>query len=171
MSRKLVLSAFRMNTNSHITHGLWRHPESRSHEFNDLAHWIDLAKVLERGTFDTLFLADIVGVYAPYRGSTDIFVEEGLQIPSNDPSMLLAALAAATEHLGLTFTSSILQEHPFSFARRVSTLDHLSRGRVGWNIVTNALDSAAQNFGHDAMEDHDERYRWADEYVDVAYKL
>jgi FMN-dependent oxidoreductase (nitrilotriacetate monooxygenase family) len=76
-----------------------------------------------------------------------------------------------TEHLGLAFTSSIIQEHPFNFARRVSTLDHLSKGRVAWNIVTNALANGSRNFGFDDLTEHDERYRWAQEYMEVVYKL
>jgi FMN-dependent oxidoreductase (nitrilotriacetate monooxygenase family) len=89
----------------------------------------------------------------------------------NDSSALATALIAVTENLGLTFTSSIMQEHPFNFARKMSTLDHLSRGRIGWNIVTSVSHNAAQNFGFDRIVPHDQRYSWADEYVDVVYKL
>jgi alkanesulfonate monooxygenase SsuD/methylene tetrahydromethanopterin reductase-like flavin-dependent oxidoreductase (luciferase family) len=133
--------------------------------------WTDLAKLLERGCFDAIFLADVIGLYGDYRGGWDTYVREGLQIPSNDPSVLISALANVTEHLGLAFTSSIVQEHPFNFARRVSTLDHLSKGRIAWNIVTNALANGARNFGLDNLTEHDERYRWAQEYLEVTYKL
>ncbi|MCD1269585.1 NtaA/DmoA family FMN-dependent monooxygenase [Microbacterium sp. MEC084] len=167
----LRLAAFVMDTVSHIQHGLWRHPEARQHEFDDVRMWIDLAKTLERGRFDTLFFADVVGLYGPADGDYTVNAREGLQVPNADPSILAAALATHTEHLGLAFTSSVLQAHPFEFARRVSTLDHLSRGRIGWNIVTSALDGAARNFGHDRLEEHDERYAWAQEYVDVVAKL
>ena len=92
-------------------------------------------------------------------------------MPSNDPSVLASAIAYATEHLGIAFTASILQEHPFNFARRITTLDHASKGRVAWNIVTNYLPNASRNFGLEGLTKHDERYAWADEYVDVTYKL
>ncbi|WP_108252211.1 LLM class flavin-dependent oxidoreductase [Planctomonas deserti] len=169
--RPLRLSAFVMNTNSHIQHGLWRHPDARQHEFTSLRLWTDLARTLERGRFDAIFFADVLGLYGPARGDYTVNAREGLQFPSNDPSVLLGALAAVTEHLGLVFTSSVLQAHPFEFARRVSTLDHLSGGRVGWNVVTSAQESAARNFGADGLEEHDERYRWAEEYLKVVYKL
>jgi FMN-dependent oxidoreductase (nitrilotriacetate monooxygenase family) len=170
-SKRLVLNAFVMNTASHIVHGLWRHPETRQRDFDDLDVWVDLAKLLEEGKFDALFLADVVGLYGDYRGGWKTYVEEGLQIPSNDPSVLISALASHTKDIGLAFTSSVIQAHPFEFARRVSTLDHLSKGRIGWNIVTNFQENAHRNFGLDGLTDHDERYRLGDEYVDVTYKL
>jgi FMN-dependent oxidoreductase (nitrilotriacetate monooxygenase family) len=160
-----------MNIVSHIYHGLWRHPRTRQLAYTDLTTWTELAKLLERGKFDAIFLADVIGLYGDYRGGWDTYVREGLQIPSNDPSVLISALASVTENLGLVFTSSIIQEHLFNFARKVSTLDHLSKGRVAWNIVTNALANGARNFGLDALTEHDERYRWAQEYLEVVYKL
>jgi long-chain alkane monooxygenase len=171
MSKRLIFCAFTMNTVSHIYHGLWRHPQTRQLEYTDLDTWVDLAKLLERGRFDAIFLADVIGLYGDYRGGWDTYVREGLQIPSNDPSVLISALAHATEHLGLAFTSSIIQEHPFNFARKVSTLDHLSKGRIAWNIVTNALANGSRNFGLDDLTEHDERYSWAQEYLEVVYKL
>jgi long-chain alkane monooxygenase len=169
--KRLIFCAFTMNTVSHIYHGLWRHPHTRQLDYNDLDTWTDLAKLLERGRFDAIFLADVIGLYGDYRGGWDTYVREGLQIPSNDASVLISALAHVTEHLGLAFTSSIIQEHPFNFARRVSTLDHLSKGRIAWNIVTNALANGSRNFGLDGLTEHDERYTWAQEYLEVTYKL
>jgi FMN-dependent oxidoreductase (nitrilotriacetate monooxygenase family) len=171
MSKRLIFCAFTMNTVSHIYHGLWRHPETRQLEYTNLDTWVDLAKLLERGKFDAIFLADVIGLYGDYRGGWETYVREGLQIPSNDPSVLISALAYATENLGLAFTSSIVQEHPFNFARKVSTLDHLSKGRIAWNIVTNALANGSRNFGLDDLTEHDERYSWAHEYLEVVYKL
>lgn len=169
--RQLRLSAFVMNTNSHIQHGLWRHPAAQQADFTSLRLWTDLAATLERGKFDAIFFADVLGTYGPVDGDYTVNAREGLQIPNNDPSVLLGALTSVTENLGLVFTSSVLQAHPFEFARRISTLDHLSGGRVGWNVVTSAQESAARNFGYAALEEHDERYRWAEEYLDVVYKL
>jgi len=169
--KPLHFAAFVMNTTGHIIQGTWRRPTARQADFNSLDHWVDLAKTLERGRFDAIFFADVVGLYAPYRGDERKYVEAGLQVPSNDPSVLAGAIAYATEHLGIAFTASILQEHPFNFARRISTLDHASRGRIAWNIVTNYLPNASRNFGLEGLTRHDERYAWADEYVDVTYKL
>ena len=170
MTTPLLFSAFVMNTTSHILHGVWRQPNARQIEFNSLDLWVDLAKELEAGLFDVIFFADVSGLYNDFKGSYRKHVEAGLQIPSNDPSVILSALAYNTEHLGLAFTSNILQEHPFNFARKISTLDHASTGRIAWNIVTNPLANAAHNFGQ-ALTPHDERYEWASEYVDVTYKL
>jgi long-chain alkane monooxygenase len=171
MSKRLVFNGFSMNAISHIYHGLWRRPHTLQTRFNDLQTWVDLVKLLEKGKFDSLFVADVLGVDPAYKGSWDTYIQEAVQIPINDSGALVGALIQSTEHLGLTLTSSILQEHPFNFAKKLSTLDHLSKGRIGWNIVTSVSHNAAQNFGYDRIVQHDERYRWAEEYVDVVYKL
>ncbi|MET0453718.1 MAG: NtaA/DmoA family FMN-dependent monooxygenase [Mycobacterium sp.] len=168
---RLILNAFTMNTATHVSYGAWRNPENRSVEFDQLDAWVDLVKLLERGKFDAVFFADVVGLYDDYRGGWETYVREGLQIPNHDPSVILSALALSTEHLGLVTTSSVLQDHPFSFARKISTLDHASRGRIGWNVVTSALQNSARNFGLVEREEHDARYEWAEEYVEVVYKL
>lgn len=172
MSRKrLILNGFAMNTVSHVYHGLWRHPDSRQIHFNDLETWVELAQLLERSHFDALFLADVIGVDPSYQGNWDTYLRGAVQVPINDSSTLIAALIGATRDLGLVFTSSILQDHPFNFAHRASTLDHLSKGRVGWNIVTSVSHNAAQNFGFERIVAHDRRYAWAEEYMEVVYKL
>lgn len=169
--KRLIFNAFSMNVVSHIYHGLWRDPSTTQLHFDKLSTWVELAKLLEKGRFDALFLADVIGIDPAYNGSWETYVKEGLQIPCHDPSALCSALIGVTENLGLTFTSSILAEHPFTFARKVSTMDHLSAGRVGWNIVTSVSHNAAQNYGFDEIVSHDSRYKWADEYMDVVYKL
>jgi FMN-dependent oxidoreductase (nitrilotriacetate monooxygenase family) len=171
MPKPLRYNAFTMNCVSHITHGLWVHPDTRQTAYKDLDTWVELARTLERGGFDAVFLADVVGVYDSYRGGRETAVREGLQIPVNDPSLLIPAMAYATEHLGFAFTQSILQEPPYNFARRLSTLDHLTKGRIGWNIVTSYLNGAGRNLGFGGLPPHAERYRRAHEYVDVVYKL
>jgi FMN-dependent oxidoreductase (nitrilotriacetate monooxygenase family) len=169
MTRPLHFSAFVMNTPSHIVHGLWRDPQGEQIRFNELDLWIDLAKRLDRGGFDAIFFADVVGLYGNHRGTWDFQAEIGLQIPSNDPMVILSALAANTEYLGLAFSEGPIQETPFNFARRVSTLDHASDGRIAWNIVTNLL--GWENFSHAERMAHDDRYLLTAEYVDVVYKL
>jgi len=168
---ELIFNAFVMNTASHIQHGLWRHPEARQHDFADVDLWIGLARTLEAGLFDAMFFADVVGLYGPLNGDYTVNAREGLQIPNHDPSVLLSALMVNTEHLGFALTSSVLQAHPFEFARRASTLDHIGRGRFAWNIVTSTQENAARNFGHERLTEHDERYEWAEEYLEVVYKL
>lgn len=171
MSKQLLINLFEMNCVSHIVHGLWVHPENNRHRFNDLDYWTELAQLLEFGTFDGVFLADVVGAYDQFRGGPETALREAVQIPSNDPLLVIPAMAAVTHHLGFGATFSTTYEPPFAFARRMSTLDHLTRGRVGWNIVTSYLPNAARNFGLDGEVPHDHRYEIADEYLDVLYKL
>lgn len=160
-----------MNTASHVLHGLWRDPAANNHRFNSLRHWTSVATQVEDAGYDLLFFADVFGLRAPWNGNWKKAVEGGIQIPVNDPSVLASALAAATDHLGIVFTSSIIQDHPFNFARRMSSLDHYTGGRLGWNIVTSFNQNMFRSFGYDGTVAHDERYEWAYEYVDVAYKL
>jgi FMN-dependent oxidoreductase (nitrilotriacetate monooxygenase family) len=169
--KRLILNLFEMNCVSHITHGLWRLPGNNRERFNDIEYWTDLARLLESGGFDAVFLADVIGTYDVFRGSADVSIREGLQIPNNDPLLVVPAMAAVTEHLGFGITFSTTYEPPFAWARRMSTLDHLTKGRVGWNIVTSYLANAARNFGLDGEVDHDTRFERADEYLDVLYKL
>ncbi|MGO1544437.1 MAG: LLM class flavin-dependent oxidoreductase [Gulosibacter sp.] len=171
MNQPLHFNAFVMNTNSHIQHGHWRRPDAEQVNFEDVDVWINLAKTLEEAKFDSMFFADVTGHYGDADADYEVYTRHGLQIPSNDPTVLLGALAVVTEHLGLALTSNVAQNHPFNFARQVSTLDHISRGRIAWNIVTGTQDNGARNFGLPQLVDHSERYRWAEEYVDVVYKL
>lgn len=164
-------NAFAMNTVGHQSPGLWTHPRDRSSEYTDLAFWTDLAQLLERGCFDGLFIADVMGVYDVYAGTPDAAIHHAVQVPVNDPLLIVPAMAAATKHLGFGITFSLTYEHPYPFARRLSTLDHLTKGRVGWNIVTGYLDSAARNLGLAKQLAHNARYDLADEYLDVVYKL
>jgi FMN-dependent oxidoreductase (nitrilotriacetate monooxygenase family) len=151
--------------------GLWWNPDTWRLDHNDVRVWIELVRRLEQARFDMLFLADSTGLPSRYRGRGAPAIEGGIGVPLNDPSVLISALGAATTHLGLTFTSATIQGHPFNLARKVSTLDHLTDGRVGWNIVTGYSASVAANFGFDELLDHDERYVQADEYLEVAYRL
>jgi FMN-dependent oxidoreductase (nitrilotriacetate monooxygenase family) len=169
--KRLILNLFEMNCVSHITHGLWRLPGNNRERHNDIEYWIELARLLESGGFDAVFLADVVGTYDVFRGSADTSIREGLQIPNNDPSLVVPAMAAVTRHLGFGITFSTTYEPPFGWARRLSTLDHLTKGRVGWNIVTSYLPNAARNFGLGGEVEHDTRFEIADEYLDVLYKL
>ena len=165
------LNAFDMATPGHIQQGMWTHPRDDSRNYTSLDHWTGLARSLERGLFDGLFLADVLGVYDVYGGTPDAALRGGVQVPLLDPLMVIPAMAAATNHLGFGVTCNVAYEPPYLFARRMSTLDHLTRGRIGWNIVTGYLDSAARALGYDAQMQHDDRYDLADEYMDAVYAL
>jgi long-chain alkane monooxygenase len=160
---RLIFNAFSMNCVSHIQHGLWARADTRQLEYASLDPWLELARILEGGCFDALFLADVVGVYDNYRGGPETSIREAMQIPVNDPTLLVPAMATVTEHLGFAFTSTVLAEAPFNFARKVSTLDHLTRGRIAWNIVTSYLPSAARNLGFADLPPHDDRYDRGDD--------
>ncbi|MFT4183562.1 MAG: LLM class flavin-dependent oxidoreductase [Rhizobium sp.] len=169
--KPMQIYAFDMNCVGHINHGLWTHPRDTSLTYTDLDYWVDFARTAERGKLDGIFLADIVGVYDVYKGSPETSIRTGAQIPVNDPIIPLSAMAYATRHLGFGVTVNTTYEPPFLFARRMSTLDHLTRGRIGWNIVTGYLDSAARSMGMERQPDHDARYDAAEEYLEVVYKL
>ncbi|WP_317201740.1 LLM class flavin-dependent oxidoreductase [Janthinobacterium sp.] len=171
MRKTIRFNAFQMNTVGHQSPGLWTHARDTSHRYTDPSHWTELARLLEAGRFDAIFLADVLGVYDVYQGGLDAALRHGVQVPLNDPLALVPLMAQATTHLGFGVTCALTYEHPYAFARRISTLDHLTRGRIGWNIVTGYLDSAARNLGLEQQLGHDERYDLADEYLDVVYKL
>ncbi|OZC49327.1 LLM class flavin-dependent oxidoreductase [Rhodococcus sp. RS1C4] len=172
MTRPLVYNAFLHLTPNHHSHGYWRTPEGRvQYGYKDLQPYIDVVKTLERGKIDTLFIADVVGVYDLDFGDGSTTIRAGSQFPENDPVTIVSALGHVTEHLGIAVTSNIIQSHPFSFARQLSSLDHFTDGRVAWNIVTSYLSNGFRNYGYDEIVGHDDRYEWAQEYVDVTYKL
>jgi FMN-dependent oxidoreductase (nitrilotriacetate monooxygenase family) len=171
LPRQIRFNAFDMNCVAHQSSGMWRHPDDQSWRYKDLTYWTELAKLLERGTFDGIFIADVLGTYDVYGGSNEAAIRHGAQVPVGDPLMLVSAMALVTEHLGFGVTAGTAYEHPYPFARRMSTLDHLTKGRVGWNVVTGYLPSAARNMGADDQLEHDDRYDHADEYLEVLYKL
>ncbi len=171
MGREIRFNAFEMNCVAHQSPGLWRHPRDRSRDYRRLDYWIELAQLLERGLFDGVFLADVLGVYDVYGGDAAAALRQGAQIPVNDALLLVPAMAAATTNLGFGVTSNLSYEPPYAFARRMSTLDHLTEGRVGWNIVTGYLDSAAKAVGRARQTAHDERYAVAEDYLALLYKL
>ena len=171
MPRRIHLNAFAMNCAGHQSAGLWRHPDDAGFRYTDVEHWVGLARVLEDAGFDALFLADVLGIYDVYGGSRDAAVRAGTQVPLGDPMLPVPAMAAATSRLGFGVTVSVSYEHPYALARRFTTLDHLTRGRVAWNVVTGYLDSAAANLGLGPQLAHDQRYEMAEEYLEVCYKL
>ena len=171
MPREIRINAFDMNCVGHIQQGLWTHPRDQSMRYTELRYWTDYAQRLEAGLFDGIFFADVVGVYDVLGGSPDAAVRGAVQVPVNDPMLLIPAMAAVTQHLGFGVTANLTYEPPYAFARRMSTLDHLTGGRIGWNIVTGYLDSAARAVGLAGQTAHDDRYDLADEYMALVYQL
>ena len=168
--KTIHFNAFEMNCITHLSPGLWRYPNDQALRYKDIEYWQNIAKIAEKGLFDAIFIADVIGVYELYKGNDITALTHAVQTPVNDPVQLAAIGAAVTKHLGFGITAGVPFEHPFPFARRLSTLDHLTKGRVGWNIVTGYLPSANRNMGTDELP-HDERYEVADEYLEVLYKL
>ena len=171
MKREIRFNAFDMACVGHIQQGMWTHPRDRSAEYLSLDYWMGLARLLEEGLFDGLFLADVLGIYDVHGGNGDAAIRNAVQVPLIDPMLLVPAMAAATRHLGFGVTCNLAWESPALMARRFSTLDHLTKGRIGWNIVTGYLDSAARAMGLDRQLAHDDRYDLADEYMEILYRL
>ncbi|KAL4887620.1 luciferase-like domain-containing protein [Aspergillus karnatakaensis] len=169
--RRIFLNAFDMFTVGHMSFGQWRNPKDRSAtKRRDLSYWTDVAKILERGDFNAIFLADTNGWCDVYTGTAEPCVRNGVQYPMGDPAVPLTAMAAVTKNLGFAITSSTSFEAPYVLAKRFSTLDHLTQGRFGWNVVTSWKASGFEAIGI-APIPHDKRYEIADEYLRVCYKL
>lgn len=160
MTRRLHLNAFLMSTGHH--EASWRLPESDPRANTDVAHFVHLARTAERGLMDSVFFAD----------SPALLHEVGRR-PAGviDPTILLAVLSAATERIGLIATASTTYHEPYNLARAFASLDQVSGGRAGWNIVTTATLAAARNFNREELPGHQYRYERAAEFVEVVQKL
>lgn len=172
--KPLILNAFDMACLGLQLPGLWKHPDDQSRRYNTIEYWTNLAQLLERGKFTGLFIADVLGGYDVYNGPRNISAAAllGAQWPVNEPSLAVPAMAAVTKHLTFGITFSTISEQPYHFARRLATLDHLTNGRVGWNVVTSYLDLAARNLlAGEELPPREKRYQRADEYLQVVYKL
>ncbi|KAI5861152.1 Nitrilotriacetate monooxygenase component A/pristinamycin IIA synthase subunit A [Durotheca rogersii] len=171
--KQWILNAFSMSTPGHLAPGLWSHPRNHASQYKDIEYWVNLAKILEEGKFHGLFIADVLSHYGVYKGNGNIdpSLPGAAQFPMNDPFLAVSAMAAATKHLSFGVTASTTYENPFLLARRFATLDHFTKGRVAWNVVTSHLEPAARNLGLPTQIEHDERYRIAEEFVDLTYQL
>ncbi|CAI7652588.1 Nitrilotriacetate monooxygenase component A/pristinamycin IIA synthase subunit A [Penicillium manginii] len=169
--KHILINAFDMSTVGHLSPGQWKNPKDKSATKRTLEYWIDLAKLLERGGINALFLADTTGGYDTYEGKIDECIRRAAQWPVTDPTIPISAMAAVTKNLAFGITASTSFEQPFLLAKRFSTLDHLTKGRLGWNIVTSYKKAAFKAIGLDTPIEHDERYAQADEFLRVLYKL
>lgn len=172
MSSKMHLMQMLIHTA--CTHTLlgWADPKDEQLEgLQDFAYWQDLARTLERGCFDGVFFADSPATHAVYKSSVVPSVQYGASWPNHDPMPLVAIMAAATQHLGIGVTLSTTGTTPYLATRRISTLNYLSRGRVGWNIVSGFSNAEHLANGMGVQMAHDERYDQADEFMAICYKL
>jgi len=168
MMKQIHLGVFEVNAVNHLTPGIWTHPEQNRIYFNSIDYWVEIAKLLERGKFDFMFFAD---TYSYPKKNPELAFREAGGAPGNDPMLLIPALAMVTEHLAFTMTTSTTYETPVANSRRFSTLDHLTKGRIGWNVVTTSNPTAADLFGRTDFLPHDERYDMADDFLEASYKL
>lgn len=159
-SEKLVLNAFIYPGGHH--EAAWRHPQSEPHRVTDIRLYQDIARRAEAAKLDAIFFADAPVLDGNIRYSAKHRLE---------PITMLAALAAVTEKIGFIATASTTYYEPYNLARLFASVDHISGGRVGWNIVTTSVDTAAANFNRDKHPPHADRYRQAEEFVDVVTKL
>ncbi|KAL4900433.1 hypothetical protein BDW74DRAFT_188284 [Aspergillus multicolor] len=168
--KSLILNAFVEMCSGHQSPGLWTHPSDESHLFNDIDHWTSLAQLLEAAKFHGIFIADVLGGYDVYKGPRNLSpaISSGAQWPVNEPLAVVPAMAAVTKNIGFGVTVSTTYEQPYHLARRLSTVDHLTKGRY---VVTGYLDSAARNLLGTEQPQHDDRYALAEEYIKVTYKL
>jgi len=149
----------------------WDDPLAQSEEPWDGRFYVEMAQALERACFDLIMLEDSLSISEVHGGSMEAYLRHGMMAPKNDPAPLAALIGAATSRLGIVSTLSTLSYHPFALARLCSTLDHISHGRFGWNIVTSPAEASAHNFGLKELPPRAERYDIADEYVDLVTKL
>jgi FMN-dependent oxidoreductase (nitrilotriacetate monooxygenase family) len=164
--RRMILATFIHNSGAHP--GGWRYPGAEAVDQHDFRHYARLAQTAERGKLHCYFSGDSQGF--PNISGKDAFAatDYGGKL---EPTTLLAALAAVTSHIGLIATASTTFNEPYAIARRFASIDHISGGRAGWNVVTSTGAGEARNFGHDAMMDHEDRYARAEEFVEVVKHL
>jgi len=165
MTRRLLLGAFLFHPGGSHVSG-WRHASAEPHRHVDLEYYARFAQSAERGVFDTIFLADGLYFWDRFPSGVDHYGQTRLE-----PLTLLSALAARTSRIGLAATVSTTYNEPYHVARAIASLDHISRGRAAWNLVTSRYDEEARNFGGDDHLDHSLRYERGAEFVDVVHKL
>lgn len=172
MKKMMHLMGFVIHSPMNHTIGSWAHPRNNvGYHYAQPEVWQQMAKTLERGKFDAIFFADQFAAYGNYKGRTDEAVQYAIQFPIHDPLLVIPMMAAVTEHLGFATTLSVTYYPPYMAVRKLSTLDHLTKGRIGWNIVTSLHTGEARNMGLKEMIPHNVRYERADEYMEVCYKL
>jgi len=162
---------FHLGWFTNFTPGEWNSSFAVGGSHWDGRFYVDMAQAMERACFDYIMLEDTLMVSEAYRGTAEATLKYALMAPKHDPLPLAALISAATRNLGVIATMSTMAYPPFLLARLAATIDHIAGGRFGWNIVTSGEDSAAQNFGMDALPPREARYEMAEEYVDLVCRL
>jgi N-acetyl-S-(2-succino)cysteine monooxygenase len=165
-SAQLRLGAFFNPTGHHVAS--WRHPGAQADAGINFKHYVEIAQTAERGKFDMIFLADNIGVREAHM---EALSRSAQYIANFEPITLISALAAVTERIGLTCTASTSYNEPFHVARKFASLDHITGGRAGWNLVTSGMAVEARNFGREVHFGHAERYKRANEFAEVVVAL
>ncbi|WP_144109013.1 NtaA/DmoA family FMN-dependent monooxygenase [Paraburkholderia sp. BCC1886] len=167
----MLLAYFLSHSASPHTVGQWRLPRSyQGLRYDRPEYWEHVARTAERGGIDTIFLSDSYSIYETFRGSSDDTLRYAVQCPRHDPLPLIPIMARVTQSVGFVTTLSTAFLPPFWTARTFATLDHLTEGRVGWNLVTTAGEQEGRQFGQ-PLDDHDTRYRRAAEYLALCQTL
>jgi FMN-dependent oxidoreductase (nitrilotriacetate monooxygenase family) len=177
--KPLVLNFFEALTPVLHAPGQWRNPRDQSRDYYKGEYWVKLGQLAERGKLHGIFIGDALAIYGGYKSkglggpyNYEEAAKSGNNFPKNDPTAYLSAVAVSTKNISLGITCSTLTEHPYHFARRLATLDHISGGRVGWNVVTSVLPSAGRQLAPDNKHpEKDTRYEKSDEYLQVVYEL
>ncbi|WP_437882316.1 LLM class flavin-dependent oxidoreductase [Pseudomonas sp. LRF_L74] len=162
---QLHLGAFLANSGHHVA--AWRHPEAQADASQDFEHFKRIAQTAERGKFDALFIADVVALWGHHIDA----LSRTARGEHFEPLTLLSALAAVTDRIGLIATATTTYNEPYHIARKFASLDHLSKGRAGWNLVTSVVSDEAWNFGREQHVEHADRYQRAEEFHDVVKGL
>jgi alkanesulfonate monooxygenase SsuD/methylene tetrahydromethanopterin reductase-like flavin-dependent oxidoreductase (luciferase family) len=163
--RQFRLGAFIQATGHHIS--AWRHPNTQIDAGLNFEHYKEITQTAERGLFDAVFLADSPGIWG---GSPETQSRNG-KIAHFEPVTLFSALSSVTKNIGFISTASTTYEEPYTLARKFASLDHLSKGRAGWNVVTTGNENVAANFGLEHHPEHSQRYERAEEFVEVVQGL
>ncbi|MEE2982183.1 MAG: NtaA/DmoA family FMN-dependent monooxygenase [Pseudomonadota bacterium] len=167
MVKQIHLSAFNHFSPAPHMPLSWIYPREKiTHYWYEAEYWESVVRTLERGRFDMLFFADSL-----HGGASDDQIRYAIQFPTHDPVSLISYLSGIAKTLGFAVTMSTTFYPPFFLARTLATLDHLTKGRIGWNIVSSHSSGEARNFGMDELPAHDERYDRADEYMEACYAL
>ncbi|MET0886413.1 MAG: NtaA/DmoA family FMN-dependent monooxygenase [Mycetocola sp.] len=169
--KQLHFSLLTMPTLAHNDYGIWAHPENQKAHFDTTAFWSELARICEESLLDALFMADGVGITDSFGGSFDVSLREGMHVPVLDPTLVAAAVAGSTTYLGFAVTHATTYDPPFTLARQMGTLDHLTGGRIGWNVVTGFVRNGEDNYGVPPASSSTQRYDDSEEFLDVTYKL
>jgi len=172
MSAKMHLISLLIHSPISYTSMTWMNKKDRQLKgLSSFEYWQSLARTIEKGCFDSVFFADVPVARGDQKHHRDASIRHGVAWPAHDPMPLVAVMASVTSRLGFSVTLSLNGTPPFLAVRRLSTLDYLSQGRVGWNIVTGATNAEAVAVGASSLMPHDERYDFADEYMDACYAL